>query len=368
MSNQTLLFLAGTVFGCTIQLFLLCLLGARTPLSTALAYDSIMTPTGPSVSDIVSSILCVSVTAWALATYCRAWVERLLTELSLWSETLRQDFLLWSALVRKWVDLGLSTRRRLLFAIFDHCSRLIRACITATLNGADHIFALSPKPDTKNYELQDELADMRRVLAVSERARSSAQTHFQTSQQDLQAAKQKILEYEFELENVKNDTVATRTRHERAALNREIQAIAEQLIVEEEGRRKAEWWAEHHHDMKLKVDDELRGAEDIIKGLREELNGSKQAVLELHEKCRYYFSRYRDATQFDLVKKVLHKYAETRGDEMTVAVAFAHAYKEHGGSLPSLGVDADRFQALRYFVANGQNPALAIQPIGFAFQ
>ncbi|KAL5429006.1 hypothetical protein PMIN06_006727 [Paraphaeosphaeria minitans] len=190
---------------------------------------------------------------------------------------------------------------------------------------------------------------MRQALADSELARSEAETRLQTFHRDHQNVQSKISEYQLEIVKIKNDTGGHKDP---------LRTF----------RGKADWWAQHHHDNKLKVDGHLRDAKETIRDFRKELTGSKQAILDLQEKCRYINSRYRDATQFDVVKKALHQCAETKGDGMIVAVAFTKIYRGNGGSLPSLGVDPERFEALRYFVGNRQDPSLAVQPAGFAFR
>jgi hypothetical protein len=74
----------------------------------------------------------------------------------------------------------------------------------------------------------------------------------------------------------------------------------------------------------------------------------------------------RDAREYDIVRKAIHVCAETRGDTMPTAIIFATVLEGMGGSLQALGIDYSRYQGLKEWVINGQNPHAAVQPCGFS--
>lgn len=171
--------------------------------------------------------------------------------------------------------------------------------------------------------------------------------------------KKENADLEIEIKALKHDKDLHLMQQERAEQKRQVDGLNKTVKVEQSARAMAEKRLDQQREWKDKAEEDLRTR-------TQELGNALRERDELKAQAQGINVALRDAREYDIVRKAIHVCAETRGDTMPTAIIFATVLEGLGGSLQALGIDYARYQGLKEWVINGQNPHATVQPCGFS--
>ena len=230
-------------------------------------------------------------------------------------------------------------------------------------------FITSPALLEKVSQLNEHIAALERNLAVYktnvayyESVYPGTVSALNNADEERKRSQKEVEKLQTVIKALESDKDVERFNCERAVLKNEIAKVEEKL---EKAKLEKAWQAEYlkRHRQQAEMDHKTKTKE--LAAALAELKEVREEATRLHFSPRNSGATFRDAKEFGIIRDAIHHCAEEKGELRAVAVGFVMTVEKMGGNLQALGIDQRCYQDMKTFVLGGQNPASAIQPVGF---